>query len=130
MSFLKKLGQVVATGLQIVLGFGPLVKQTIPGTKDDKIIDQVSDTLTDIAGITQSVEVVSATLGDKALTGPQKLAAASAQAEQIILSKIVLGKKIQDPALFKEGVSDIVNGVVKIQNSLHADNLATTDVKN
>lgn len=128
MSFLKKLGQIVATGLQIVTGFGPLVKQTIPGTKDDQIIDRVTDTITDIAGITQSVEVISATLASP-LSGPEKLKAAMALAEQVVLSKIVLGKKIENPALFREGVAYITNGVVKIQNSLHQDNLEVTEVK-
>jgi hypothetical protein len=128
MNFLKAFGKAVAIGLQVIGNFGPLVKQTIPGTKDDVLLDKATDILTDVSMITQSVEATSAVLASP-LSGPDKLKAASAQVEQIILSKFVLGKKIADPALFKEGVSNITDGVVKIQNSLHESNLVVSEVK-
>lgn len=119
MGFLKKLGQILLKGTQIVTGLGPL----LPGQAGT--IARVADTLEKIAGVVTSVEVFGGVLGT---SGPDKLKAAVPAAAQIVLqSDILAGKKIENHPLFMEGVGDIVTGLVKVFNSVKAD-INTSDV--
>lgn len=113
--WLKKFGQAVAIGGGIVTGFGPLIAQIIPGTKDDRIITKATDSLVDIAEIVKQVEIFGASLS---LAGPDKLKAAIPSISQIIMRSAIMGgvppgNKVE----FDAGIVDLVNAMVRLQNS-------------
>ena len=122
MTFLKKLGIILAKGVQIAAGFGPMVSAVAPKYVGNLAI--VSKSLSEIAALVAQVEVMGIALG---LSGAQKLEAATAAAVNIVLqSAMMVGRTIDNPALFRQGVQKVVNGVVDILNSLK-DDIETTD---
>jgi acyl-CoA hydrolase len=123
LSFLKKAGQILAKGTQIILGFGPLVSSLVPQVAGTVAV--VSKSLSEIAAIVVQVEAMGVALG---LSGAEKLEAATAAAVNIVLqSSMMVGRTIANPVLFREGVKGIVDGVVKVLNSLK-DEIDTKDV--
>ena len=123
MTFLKKLGVILARGVQVVVGFGPLISSMVPSVAGTVAI--VSKSLSEIAAIVAQVEAMGVALK---LTGAQKLEAATAASVSIVLqSTMMVGRKIADPILFRSGVGQIVNGTVAVLNSLKAD-VDTQDV--
>ncbi len=115
MSWLKKIGEGVKIASAIVPGYGPLIAALIPGTRDDKIIAQVNDTLGAVGGIVIQAEAFGAALS---LTGEDKLKGAIGSAAQIVLqSSLMAGQAPQDPAMFLDGVKDLTSGIAKILNS-------------
>lgn len=122
MTFLKKLGLIIAKVGVAALGFGDLLKQYVPGTSG--VVNVFEDTFLKVAAIVVSVEAAAASLTDVTLTGAQKLAMATTQvADAIINSALVAGKKIALPELFKQGCAKIASGVCDVLNSLHPDSV-------
>jgi len=121
MTFLSKLGSILVQGSKIIVGISPFLQGTSKG-----VVDKASQVLEQVIQIVVDMEV----LGQKwGLTGAQKLEGATTQAVTIFLnSAFLVGRKINNATLFREGVSDVVNGVVKILNSAKADGLDTEDV--
>ena len=119
MKWLTLIGKIVLTGLSVVTGFGPMVGNMIPGTKDDKIIKTAEDTLTQVAQIIGMVEAI----GQAATTpmaGPEKLKVAAPLVAQIIMSSSMLTQhKITDEVLFRQGCTSIASGMADVLNSLH-----------
>ena len=116
MTFLKKLGQIILKGTQIILGFAPLVQQMIPGSAG-----LVSE-FTQIAGIIAQVEVMGQALG---IAGPDKLRAAAPAVAQIVLqSSVMLHREIADPVKFNTACATIAGGFADLLNSLK-DNVDT-----
>ena len=119
MKWLTLIGKIVLTGLSVVTGFGPMVGNMIPGTKDDKIIKQTEDTLAQVAQIIGMVEAI----GQAATTpmaGPEKLKVAAPLVAQIIMSSSMLTQhKITDEVLFRQGCTSIASGMADVLNSLH-----------
>lgn len=122
MTWLKRIGQILATGLQLITGFGPLFAKTYPSTSNT--IAAVTDDLTKVSNVIQSVEAMAASLGDGSLSGVQKLQAAAPQVAQIVLQSELMfdsitGKEseIANPELFKKGCADLATAVVEILNS-------------
>lgn len=112
MSWLKTLGQIIATGTKLWLGFSQVAN--IPGGSGT--IATVTKDLTEVANIVAAVEAVGHLQG---LTGQQKLVMAQPQVAQIILSSAILANhQIADPVLFKSATEDYVNATVKLLNSL------------
>ena len=126
MKFLSKLGQVIQVGLQIVTGFGPLVTALTPTKKDDAIVAQVADTMSQVAGIVAMVEAV----GQAATTpmpGPEKMRVAAPLIAQVIMASSMLAQhKIHNEALFRAGCERVGGGMADILNSLK-DDIKTTD---
>lgn len=121
MSFLKTLGSYIAKGLQIVLGFAPLIESSFPNQA--ATIAANVDRLRLIADIIVRTEAVGQALS---LTGPQKLIAASPDIEQAILSSSILaGHAIADPVKFKAAVSGIASNMADLLNSLSPDAILT-----
>lgn len=121
MSFLSKFGSVLVKGIQIALGIFPVVETAIPGTNQTAAVIQ-SD-LTQLMQIITTVESVGQSLS---LPGPSKLTAAAPLVAQAILqSSMMVGKTVNDQAMFTKGATEVAQGVVDILNSLHA-NVQTT----
>lgn len=123
MSFLKKFGLVLAKGLQLVSGFGPIIGGIVPGSAG--IIAKVDETLQKVVAIVMNTEAIGVALS---LTGPQKLqAAAPLVAQEILQSALLVGHKIADEAKFTAASIKITEGVVDLLNSLHEDGVQTAD---
>ena len=113
MSFLKKLGQVIAKGISVVAEYGPLALRFVPGA--GPIVAAVTSELTQIAQIIVLIEAAFQAPG----SGPDKLKAATPLVAQAILnSSLVAGHEIHDQALFLQGSSKIADGTVDVLNSL------------
>jgi len=124
MSFLKKFGKVLVKGLGIVLGFGPVVGQLIPGDKDDRVIAKVTDTLDQMSNIVLITEGMLA--GIKKATGLDKLNAATPFVEQIIRrSELMSGKEIMDESKFTAAIRQITGGIADLLNSLKPKGVKT-----
>jgi hypothetical protein len=121
MKWLTLIGKIVLTGLSVVTGFGPMVGNMIPGTKDDKIIKTAEDTLTQVAQIIGMVEAI----GQAATTpmpGAEKLKVATPLVAQIILSSSMLAQhKIDNEVLFRQGCASIASGMADVLNSLKGE---------
>ena len=122
MEFLKKLGQILATGLELWSGFAPVFSTAVPNAGG--VIDTVSKDLTEIGTIITNVEGAGAALG---LPGPDKLKMAAPAVAQVIMSSALLsGHAIADTAKFQQGVNEIASGVADVLSSLSSATLQTT----
>jgi hypothetical protein len=128
MSFLKKLGMVLASVASTALGIGPLVSPLLGGgTKATGVVGAITNDLTLIGSVIAQVETIFA--GQDG-TGPQKFKAAVALVGPIIrTSQLVSGKKIADEQKLKDGIAGVTQGIVDVLNSLHADSVST-ELKN
>ncbi|HJZ83501.1 MAG TPA: hypothetical protein VKD91_24235 [Pyrinomonadaceae bacterium] len=125
MSFLKKLGQVLATVGAGALGVGPMVAPLF-GSKGTQVAGQVAGfvgtAVNDFTAISSVIVQIETALQGK--SGPDKLQAAIALVGPIIkTSQIVSGKKIADPALLDKGIMGVTNAMVDILNSIHPDSV-------
>lgn len=119
MSFLAKLGKILATITPLALGIGPIVSSSL-GSKGDTVAAITND-LTLIGGVI--VQIETALQGQ---AGADKFKAATALVGPIIrTSQLVSGKKIADPALLQKGIGEVTQGVVDILNSIHQDSVST-----
>src|SRR5215831_4925882 len=122
-TFLKKAGQIILTGVEIFSGIAPILTSKIPNSSG--AIQTVSKDLAQVAGVVMDVEAFGQALG---LPGAQKLQAAVGPVSQIILdSSLLAGKTVADPALFKQGAQKVADGLADVLNSIHPDN--ATQVK-
>jgi hypothetical protein len=122
MTFLKRLGQVLAQGIAVAAGVWPLVSQFF-GAKVQQAVPTVINDLTQIGGIVTQVEAVIQTPGSGAI----KLQAAVPLVANVVkTSEMVSGHKIANDALFIEGCTDITSGTAKILNSLDAGAVQTS----
>lgn len=130
MTFLSKLGKVMQIAGKVVLiagGFGGAFTAMTPSKKDDEIWGKVYPSLGKIGEIVAQVEAMSAAL-DQPIPGTQKLQMATPVVAQIILNDLVAGRKIHDPALFKQGCERITGGVADVLNSIKDDEVKSTVV--
>ena len=121
MSFLKKLGQVLAAVSTTALGIGPIVSPLF-GSKGDKIGGEIQTISNDFTLISQQVAIIETALQGK--SGAEKFAALLPLVSGVIMtSQVVSGKKIADAALLQKGVSEVSQGMVDILNSLHEESV-------
>lgn len=122
MTFLKKLGTILANVAGIAVGIGPIIQPFLGQGKAGQIEGTVVNDLTQISQIVTMVEAVVQTPG----SGAQKLAAATPLVLQILkTSQAFAGKKIANEALANEGAADVVNGIVKFMNAINPDEAKT-----
>src|SRR5688572_33208621 len=104
LSFLAKLGRVIAQIAPIALGIGPLVSPLF-GSKGDRVaghVESIANDLTLIGGVI--VQIETALQGQP---GVDKFKAAAALVGPIIrTSQLVSGKKIADQALLQKGIEE------------------------
>ncbi len=118
MNFLAKLAAGIVKGLAIVSGLQPLLP-----VQAQPVVGVVASELTLIAQVIAQVETFGQALG---IPGPQKLIAAAPSVEQIILtSSLMVGKKIQDEAKFKQAVSGLASHMADLLSALHGDAVST-----
>lgn len=121
MSFLKKLGNIIATVTAVFTGFAPLLEKSVPST--GQVIQIISKDISAVADAVVQAEALGQMAGMDGATKAKYLAPVVAQ---IILSgTIVAGKKIADQALFLQGCGNLGGAVADILNSLHGDSTST-----
>jgi hypothetical protein len=121
MSFLKKLGMVLAQVGATAVGIGPIITPLFgsSSSKAAQTFSTVTNDLTTIASLIVQVEVA---LQGKA--GPEKFQAALNLVGPIIkTSQLVSGKKIADETLLQKGITEVTQGVVDVLNSLHQESV-------
>lgn len=117
MSFLKKLGNIIATITGIFTGFAPFLTKELPGT--GQVVQVISK---DLAAVSDAVVNAEALGQMQGMSGADKAKYLAPLVAQIILSgSIVAGKKIADQALFLQGCGNLGGAVADILNSLHSD---------
>ena len=117
LTFLKKLGAILANAAGIFAGIGPIIAPYL-GSDANKYVGGVVNDLTSIGQVVLQVEAVIQTPG----SGADKLKAATPLVIQILkTSQLVSGKQIADEALFEKGAAEVTQGVVDILNSIHPD---------
>lgn len=113
MKLLTRLGKILLTTTQIVMGIAPILPQY------QKETGKVIDTLEQLSGIIVFAEAFGQTMN---LAGPDKLKAATPMIAQAILqSSILADRKIANPELFHAGAQKIADGMADILNSLNDD---------
>lgn len=119
MKYLSLVGKIVSAGLQVILGFGPMVTGLIPGTKDDAVVKVATDTLTQVASVITTVEAIGAA-ASVPMAGAEKLRVAAPLVAQVIMGSAMLAQhKINDEVLFRQGCTAIASGMADVLNSLH-----------
>lgn len=132
-SWLKKYGLTILKDVGIVLGFLPQIT-TATNSSSNQTIKTVSNTLTGIAGIIQTVEAAfAAAFGPTAQTGAAKLQAVqpevSALIQQWLAADFPGTAKIGNQPLFAQGVQEVSQGVVDILNSIATAPVTSTPVQ-
>jgi hypothetical protein len=116
MSFLKKLGQILATVGATAVGVGPLVTPLF-GSKGGQAAAGVGTVVNDLTAISSVIIQIETALQGQA--GADKFKAAVALVGPIIkTSQIVSGKKIADPVLLQKGIDEVTQGMVDVLNSI------------
>lgn len=117
MSFLKKLGSVLAKVAAVATGVYPLIQPALGSGKAAQLTGTVVNDFTQISSVIVMIETA---LQGK--TGAEKMAAVIPLVANIVkTSEVVSGKKIADEALFTKGIQELAQGAVDILNSLHED---------
>lgn len=118
MTFLKKLGTILANAAGIALGIGPLIKPFLGSGAAASYVQTVTSDLTAISQIVITTEALLQTPG----SGAAKLAAATPLVIQILkTSEALSGKTIANEDLFKAGAEKITSGMADVLNSIHPD---------
>jgi hypothetical protein len=119
MTFLKKLGTILANVAGIAVGIGPIIQPFLGSGKAGAVAGTVVNDLTQIGSLVAVLESAGVSSN---LTGPQKLQALIPLVANIVkTSELVSGKKIADDAKFTLGCQEIAQGVVDVLNSIHED---------
>lgn len=123
MTFLKKLGQILASIAGVAAGIGPIVLPFLGSGKAASVATVGINDLTSIGQVVVQAEALMQTPG----SGAAKLTAATPLVAQIIqTSELVVGKKIANEALFLQGSAKVTSGVADILNSLDANAAQST----
>lgn len=123
MTFLKKLGQIILKGGQIVLGFAPLIEQ---GASLAGVAPAGIDHLSALFKTITDVEVFGTSLG---LPGADKVRAAAPNVEQIVLDFLTAkGLKVDatQQAKLTAACTALGGNLADILNTVHPDSLVAT----
>lgn len=120
MTFLKKLGTVIAQGAAIFLGLGQPLANLL-GPKAGGAVSVITSDLGILSNLITQVEAVGNTAG---MTGAQKFAAAEPLVRAALMGMApLIGKKIGNPALFDTAVAEYTQATVDLWNSIHEDSV-------
>ena len=122
-TFLKKLGSVLAQGLAVVTGVWPLVAPLFgSGTAKAQVATTVVNDFTSIASLVITIETAL-----QGQPGAAKLAALVPLVSNVIkTSEAVSGHKIANEDLFTKGCTEVAQGAVDILNALDAGTVKST----
>jgi hypothetical protein len=122
MTFLKKLGQILAQVGQFAIGIEPLIDRMLPN--GGGIVRTVSQDLTEMANVVVNIETLANVMGTP---GPDRLKQVAALLGPIVLQSAVVAKHdIGNPALFQQSLTGYAQATVDLLNSLKADNIQVT----
>lgn len=117
MTFLKKLGTILANLAGVAVGIGPIIA---PFLGSGKVAAGVNTGINDLNAVASVVLQMETALQGK--TGADKLAAAIPLVGNIIkTSELVSGKKIANEALFTQAIQEYTQATVDLLNSIHPD---------
>ena len=120
MSFLKKLGSLIVNLAGIAAGVGPLIGPFLGSGKAGQVTGVAVNDLTAIGSIIVQIEAAFAAVPGS--TGAQKLQASIPLIAGILkTSQMVVGKKIQNEALFTKAAQEYAQATVDLLNSIHPD---------
>lgn len=124
MTFLKKLGQVLAQGIAVVTGIWPLVAPFF-GSKTQQAGNAVSTVVNDLTNIAQvitSAEAMNQTPG----SGVDKLRGASPLVYNILVtSEAFAGHKVADPPAAQQAATELTSALADFMNALSPDGIKT-----
>jgi hypothetical protein len=126
MTFLAKLGGILAKVLQVVTAIEPVINAVLPNSVQQRIVpveNTVNSELTDIAGELAAAEQAyqSVTAAGGALNDAQKLAIALPMISQVVLtSPFLQNKKIANESGFQTGITNLSIAIQDILNSTEA----------
>lgn len=121
MSFLNKLGSVLAKGIGIASVVSQASKDLGYNQSLDPYADYTNNEMVLLASVITDTEAIKQTLS---LPGDQALKAATPRVSQIILkSALMIGKVVTNPGLFNRGCSKIADGFVDILDAVQHDNV-------
>lgn len=122
-TFLSKLGSVLAKGLAVFTGVWPLVSPYFgSNTKIQQAVSTGVNDLTAIGQIVVQAEAIIQTPG----SGAQKLAAAAPLVANVIkTSEMISGHQIANEKQFIQGCTDLTSAVAEILNSLSPNSVNT-----
>lgn len=128
MSWLKTIAQDLLKGITFASAVAQGIDPLVQGTTAGKIIQTATSDLGTIGSLTTVVETMAASIGSA--TGAQKLAAVLPFVSTLIQqSELVMGKSVDDEAGFEAGCSQVISGIVAIQNSLKKQNTLSTQAR-
>jgi hypothetical protein len=124
-SWLKKYGLTILKDIGVVLGFVPQITAAT-NSSTNTTVSKVSDTLTGIANLVQTIEAAfAAAFGSGATTGAAKLQAIQPEVSTLIQQWLAADfpgtAKIGNQTLFAQGVQELSQGVVDILNSIESN---------
>ncbi len=123
MTFLKKLGGLVAKALSVWYGFSGAL-----GAVDPQAAGVIQHIDSEIGLIAQEIVRVEAIGQALSLAGPDKSKAAAPLIGQLILqSPFMIGKKIKDEALWLKGCGEIGGGFADCLNALDDNSVKVED---
>lgn len=124
MTFLKKLGQILANIAGIAVGIGPIITPFLGSGKAAAVAGTAINDLTAIGSMVAQIETAANAV--TGMTGAQKLAAAIPLVGNIIkTSELVVGKKIANEALFTQAVQEYTQATVDLLNSIDSSEAKT-----
>jgi|SRR6185369_10029992 len=124
MTFLKKLGTVLANLAGIAAGIGPIIVPFLGSGKAAQIAGTAVNDLTAIGSTVVQIETAFTAI--PGATGAQKLAAAIPLVGNIIkTSELVAGKKVANEELFTKAIQEYAQATVDLLNSLDQDAVKT-----
>lgn len=125
MTFLSKLGLILAKGLSILTGASPLISLVLGSAhpQAQAEVQTVSQDLTQIGQVVVTAESLLQGTGN----GATKLAASTPLVASIVkTSEMVSGHQIANESLFMQGCTKITSGVADVLNSLSDKNLQSS----
>jgi hypothetical protein len=119
MTFLKRLGIILAQGLGIAAGITPLIAPFL-GSKANQVVGVAINDLSAIGELVVQAEALLQGDGN----GAEKLARAAPLVTTLVrTSELVSGHHIENEAAFTKGCTDLTSAVAEILNSLSAHGL-------
>lgn len=114
MTFLKKLGQILASIAGVAVGVGPIVLPFLGSGKASQVVTAGVNDLTAIGQVVAQIETAL-----QGAVGIDKLKAAIPLVGNIIkTSEMVAGKKINNEALFTTAIQEFTQATVDLLNSI------------
>jgi hypothetical protein len=115
LTFLKKLGQFLAKGEEIVAGVAPAILPFLGASKSASVLSAAVNDLSVIASLVVQAETWLS--GDG--TGAEKFAKALPLVVNALrASQILAGQDVDDEALLESGAGKILNGMVDVLNAV------------